>query len=1207
MISVRLRRALRPALRVAAATSVLLAALAGAAPLGANAATTGHWKLEVRPAPTNLPLTGRGMILVTASNLGDTELDGKVTITDTLPEGVEATEAAKPESKGTPKSAENKTGAECTPKVPPVKPSGPETIVCTFTADLAEYEQLEVEIPVQTNGLHESEPVDSAKVTGDGLEAELSRPLKVNGKPTEFGLESYELTPENENFEVDDKAGSHPFQLTTTFNLNQVFEHGARSGLEPAAPALQQNVSFELPPGLVGDANVVGNPDAVQQCSDVSFGANDAKNVDGCPADTVVGVVAATFQEPKAYLRDTFLAPLFNLKPNPGEPARFGFDVVHVPIILQTAVRTGGDYGVTVSVHPTSEAIQLLGSRVTFWGIPGDPRHDSARGWACLGKGAYLALSEPPQPCEPLGVSQPTPFLTLPTSCGLLQAPVSGEAWNATELENKGVAWALGQRGESLTNSNPTELKGCAGLPFSPSIEVRPDEHSASTPTGMTVKVNLPQATTLESSYEGKAEADVKSTRLELPPGLQVSPGGAGGLATCSVGQAGFDGLGADTGEKLQEELSAQSFTPAAASCPDTAKVGTVSIKTPLLEKELTGAVYLAEQDTNPFASPLVAYIIAEEEVSKVLVKLAGEVQITPSGNLISEFRNTPQTPFETLTLHLKNGPRASQSTPAHCGEYHATASFTTWSGEAATEAKSNPEEFDITSGPGGSPCPGATLPFTPGFQAGVSNTQAAAFTPFTLTIERPDGSQGLAGIDVETPPGLAAILANVPLCGEPAAAEGTCGPESEIGQSTAESGLGGDPFSLPGKVYLTGPYDGAPFGLSAVTPLRNVGPFTLGTVVVRSSININPTTAQAIIDTNAATFFPEEELRPGGEHKGEFVRVGSPESFPGLPQFIRGTPAQIKALNVTVDRKEFEFNPTNCSELETTGSLIGGEGADDGVSAPLYPSNCASLPFTPKLTASVVGQGSKLEGTSFAVTIESPGLGQANIHKVDLTIPAVLPSRLSTIQKACPDAVFNANPASCDEGSLIGEGIVHTPVFKNPLRGPAYLVSHGSAEFPDVEFVLQGEGVTIVIDAKTDIKHGITYSKLETAPDAPFTKFEAIFPAGPHSALTPSVPEDENYNLCKTSLSVPTELTAQNGAFISETTNVEVTGCHGQKGFKVVLTRAQLLARELKTCRTKYKAKSKKSKRLACERKARKKYGPKHHAKKSTKGKKKT
>jgi hypothetical protein len=293
-------------------------------------------------------------------------------------------------------------------------------------------------------------------------------------------------------------------------------------------------------------------------------------------------------------------------------------------------------------------------------------------------------------------------------------------------------------------------------------------------------------------------------------------------------------------------------------------------------------------------------------------------------------------------------------------------------------------------------------------------------------------------------------------------------------------------------------------------------------------------------------------------------------------------------------------FNPTDCNPFSINGSLTGDEGASSGVSYPFQVTNCATLPFTPKLTAAVSGHGSKANGTSFTVKLESAGVGssgvaQSNIAKVDLTIPAALPSRLTTIQKACVAAVFEANPASCDEGSVIGEATVHTPVLKNPLTGPGYLVSHGGAEFPDVEFVLQGEGIKLVLDGKTDIKHGVTYSRFESAPDAPFTTFETTLPAGPHSAFSPNVPEKEDFSLCRTSLSMPTVITGQNGAVIEQDTKLAVTGCGGVKPFK-----ASKLDEALKACQKKYK--HRKSTRLSCEKLARKKYAAKKAAKASRK-----
>ncbi|MGD0453205.1 MAG: hypothetical protein ABSB69_06370 [Solirubrobacteraceae bacterium] len=1167
-----LPRSWRPG-RAVVLSGMLLAVLGVLAPvaLAAEAPSVPHWTIESRPAPTNLPpfhdgTAGKGLIVMQVDNLGDVAATGTTNIVDRLPAHMKAGKVTLRAKGGG--NVGRRSIVECV-----TAPSGSE-VSCSDPQEVVPYEELVARIPVEVEegAQNDTGPgLDNVVVvTGGGAtEAKLERAVSVSEATPSFGVEAYELTPENERFERDMQAGSHPFQLTTTFNLNEALapeEPGSKNNV-PAAPALQKNLTFELPAGLLGNVN------AVPECSDSDFGSQEEEEANGCAADTAVGVASVTVNVVTVLHYSTLAVPVFNLVPAPGEPARFGFEVDHVPIVLTTSVRTGADYGVNVSVHNASASVQVLGSKVTFWGVPADPRHNASRGWSCLEYGSPGYRHE--HPCEANAKpAQPKPFLTLPPSCETLETFATGDAWDGGGEFTK-------VKGEE--RQEPGALTGCKNLPtFNPTVQVHPETESASTPTGLTVQVNVPQETTLESTLEGggRAEPDIESTTLVLPEGLQASPAAASGLVTCSVEQAGFNGQGGDPGEAaLAGELELQSFTPLAASCLKEAKIGTVNIKTPVLKEEVVGSVYLASQDTNPFTSPLVLYIIAEEPTSKVLVKLAGEVKMDAvTGQLTSVFRKTPQTPFETLTLHLTSGERASQSTPARCGEnYSATATFHTWSSpEAATEAKSNPAEFKITSGPGGSACPGATLPFAPGFQAGSTNSQAGAFTPFTLTISKPDGQQALESITAKLPPGMAAEIAAVTPCPDPQALEALptltsteppCGEESLIGHTSSSSGLGGKPVTLPGRLYLTQGVDGAPFGLLASTEAK-AGPFNLGWVNVLSTITVNETTAAVTTNT----------VKP-------------------IPTILDGVPVQLKQINVTVERPgnaPFQFNPTSCTPMSVGGTLTGSEGASDPVSYPFSASNCGSLPFAPKLTASVVGQGSKLGGTTFSVKIESPGIGQANIHKVDLTIPGVLPSRLTTIQKACLEAVFNANPASCDEGSVIGEGIVYTPVLKNPLRGPAYLVSHGGAAFPDVEFVLQGEGVRILLDGKTDIKNKVTYSRFETAPDAPFTKFETIFPAGPHSALTPSVSEKENFNLCKQKISLPTEITGQNGAFIPETTNVAITGCKGVAAFKA--TKAQLLAKALKAC----KKDKKKSKRVACEKRARKKYGTK--AKKASK-----
>jgi hypothetical protein len=669
----------------------------------------------------------------------------------------------------------------------------------------------------------------------------------------------------------------------------------------------------------------------------------------------------------------------------------------------------------------------------------------------------------------------------------------------------------------------------------------------------------VPQTSTL--SPTGLAEADLKETVVTLPEGVMSSPGAANGLAVCA---AGFPGFGFE-GSPEAAQLNNEDISPGAETCPQESKIGTMAVKTPLLKKELQGSVYLAAQDTNLLEQRLVLYLTADDPESGVRVKLAGDVHLDPgTGRLTSTFKNSPQVPFEELTLKFFGGPTATQSTPPGCGAHKTQGTFVPWSGQAPVQASG---EFAIEHGVGGAPCSGQG--FAPSFQAGSENPLAGGFTHFALTIGHSDSDQPLTGLTMHLPAGAAAMLSSVTPCQQPAGGqEWSCGSSSLIGHSTSSSGLGSSPVTLGGTVYLTNGYGGAPFGLLVVTP-ANVGPFHLGNVNVRSRIFVDRSTAAVTIVSDR------------------------------FPTFVRGVPVQLKQINVTVDRDGFQFNPTNCSPMSITGSLSGAGGGSENVSWPFQVTNCSSLPFKPKLTASTQGNASKPNGASLTVKVESSP-GQANIAKTKLVLPIAMPSRLTTIQKACLEATFNANPAGCNEGSNIGSATVHTPVLKNPLTGPAYLVSHGNAAFPDVEFVLQGEGITLILDGQTDIKKGITTSTFNAVPDAPVTTFETTLPEGPHSALTSNVAESKHFSLCGTKLTMPTTITGQNGVVIQQETKIPVTGCGAVKGSKV--TKAQQLAKALKACRKQFK--HNKKKRAACEKKAHKKYGAKKAAKKKTKKK---
>ena len=933
--------------------------------------------------------------------------------------------------------------------------------------------------------------------------------------------------------------------------LNQ---EGERNPVE-----LPKDLSFDLPPGLIG------NPTAASQCTLIDF-ASLVEETNLCPPESVIGVATVVAHEPATGILPKTV-PVFNLVPSRGEPARFGFEVLgKIPILIDTAVRSGKDYGVVVNVNEATETAGLLSSQITLWGDPGDPRHNNARGWECVAGGAYAKQAKKGA-CPASSAEPEKPFLRLATSCAANPASEPFTVTMDSDSWTRPAQFAAAQYSWMNSAGLLLGFEGCSLLPFTPSIDVTPEEHTASTPTGLQVDVKIPQQSTLTPG--GLAEADVRDTTVTLPEGVQLSPSAANGLEGCSESQVGFTGF--------NPALAINEFNTEPVSCPNGSKVGTVKITTPLLSQPLEGYVYLAapapngsqEPGRNPFNSLVALYLLAEDPVSGVLVKLAGEGEINENTLRVSTtFRNTPQVPFEELELNLFNGPRAAVSTPALCGNYTTDASFTPWSGTPPLTIGAPGSDFDVTAGLNGGGCSGSPFGFNPGFLAQSETPQAGAFTGFQLELTRPDGDQALKRLIMHLPPGVAAMLSSVTLCDGAQAANDSCPAQSEVGEASAIAGLGPDPYTENGgKVFITGPYEGAPFGLEIVTPAV-AGPFNLGTVTVRSKLSINPDNASVTIESDP------------------------------LPTQLRGIPLQLKRVLVDVNRSGFEFNPTNCSPMTIEGELYGSEGASQSVSSPFQATGCQNLPFAPKLTATAAGQGSKANGTSLDVKVESggvntSGVAQAGIAKVDLQLPVALSSRLSTLQKACTEALFNPNPASCNEDAVIGYATIHTPVLSNPLSGPAYLVSHGGAAFPDVEFVLQGEGITLLLDGKTDIKAGVTYSRFESAPDAPFTVFETVLPAGPHGVLTPNVPEREDYSLCKTSLQMPTEITAQNGALIDQTTSIIVTGCAGVKSNKAVkLTRAQLLARALKACRRKYRHDH--SKRVACEKHAHKHYAAK-------------
>jgi hypothetical protein len=1117
------RRAALPALL---ALTCALAALA-LAPAGA-CATEPWWQITSSSRPSYLPSEGEGVISLTIENSGDAPVGGAkshVSIKDTLPEGLQALKEVPEALLGTKYNAANVTvPLNCTPA----------TLTCVLEEPLPPYQQLEVRIKVKVlEGAHTGE-LNHVSVTGGGAApASLARAITVSEAQTPFGVEDFELRAEEEGGALSTHAGSHPFQVSGTFIFNQGEETQTSIGQTVFPTALPKDIETLLPPGLIGD------PTSLALCSTSQFthlveggGANPEENL--CPAASAVGVAAVTVMEPGLVGYIKIAVPVFNLEPAFGEPARFGFaiPIANTTLILDTKLRSGPgeDYGVTVSSLNTTQQAGTLQAQVSFWGVPGDPRHDSSRGWSCLSESEGFSHGL----CVPSEDQHPPAFLTMPTSCqGPLQASAQVNSWSAPANH------------QSFFPSEPLQsLDGCNQLPFSPTISAQPSTDRASAPSGLDFNLDFQDEGL--TSAEGLAQSHLKDISVTLPEGLTVNPSAGVGLAGCRPSQYAAETIDSEAGQ----------------GCPNASKLGTVEVTTPLLPVAIHGSLYIAQPFENPFGSLLGLYVVLKNPEKGILIKLAGKV--TPNfatGRLTTTFQGNPPLAFSHFNFHFREGQQAPLISPPACGTYTTEAQLSPFS--EPSSILTDLSSFQITKGFDGGPCP-AGVPFSPQIQAGMLNNNAAGFSPFYLHLTRSDADAEISSFSTSMPPGLSGVIAGIPYCPEAAIAlartksgaaeqaSPSCPQSSLLGHTLVGTGVGAVLAYTPGKIYLAGPYNGDPFSLVSVTSAV-VGPFDLGTVVIRFGLRIDEHTAQVSVDPSASE---------------------------PIPTILQGIVTHVRDIRAYIDRPNFTINPTSCDPMAIQSTLKSDLQQSSTVSSRFQASNCSSLKFAPKFSVSTNAKTSKANGASLSAKITYPpnSLGSyANVAKVKVELPRELPSRLTTLQKACTSAQFEADPAGCPSASFIGHATVHTPLLPVPLSGPAIFVSHGNEAFPSLVMVLQGDGVTIELTGTTLIKNGVTSTTFKQTPDAPFSEFELTLPQGPYSALA------ANANLCAKKLTLPNEFLAQNGTLIKQKTPISVSGC------KHKLINRQKLQKALKACKKKHgKA------RASCERRARARYGAK-------------
>jgi hypothetical protein len=855
------------------------------------------------------------------------------------------------------------------------------------------------------------------------------------------------------------QAAGHPPWGLTGFEVAHTGEGGSRV---PEGEPLKR-IRVDVEPGLAAD------PQALPACSRAEF------NAKSCKPETQAGFVELEAVVTLPVLGNRLLSlkgKVFNLGQEPGLPLLFGIEVEGVEPLVES-VQLFLEGHVSYAKEPALEARGLSSGDFHEWFEINNVPHEvpvEVMGILPLTKAPLKTLTSKLFFNGRAGRGN---FLTLPSVCG-------PAALSTSYLEVESDTGEIAR----VSTVPPVGVGGCDNVPFEPIAEVVPQNPTYDQPDGAIAAAKVPQK---EAPTEVNT-ADVAEAHATLPEGLTLNPAAAHGLEACPPAKVHFE-------------------SKAPAECPAGSKLGKVTIETDLPPGSLAGNVYLGDPKGLPITGPPYTIYVVAESIYDVAVKVEGTVQPDPStGRLTAVFKNSaehpfnlPQLPFGDAVLELNTGPRAPLANPLTCGAAKAESDFIAYSGEEIFKRFDPAFPFAI----GGCPSP---IPFALSQSTHQSSANAGGYTSYDFALSRSDGQQYLAKVQTTLPEGLVGAIPSVTLCPEPQANLGSCPAASQIGTATVAAGAGPEPYAFSGPVFMTGPYDGAPYGLSIPVPAI-AGPFDLGTVVTRATVSVDPFSARVIVSSS-------------------------------LPTLVGGVPLRLRSIDVDVDRSKFLFNPTNCSPLSTDTALTSTFGVGAALSSPFQASGCSALPFSPKLTASTKAKTNRAIGAALKTKIVFPKGLQSNIKSVFVQLPKQLPARISTLNLACREATFNANPFSCPPGAYVGTVIASTPVLPDPLTGSAVLVSHGGAAFPDLDLLLSGDGVHVILVGHTNIVKSITSSDFASLPDVPVSSVELKLPQGRKSAL------GAVGNLCKKPLRMPTTITGQNGKVLRRTTRIAVAGC---------------------------------------------------------------
>jgi hypothetical protein len=1080
--------------------SALFAVMATFLAFTASASAAGAWRIDslsntaAKPDALDDPSTAELTFKITLESVGGTTLDPAIE-----PIGLDVSLPPTMGAVGTPLPE-----WQC-----PGLIQGAQSFSCDFTGSPFDYTGGAIgrsfELPVAVDGAAGGTETATFAVSGGGAPpASTADPVRITATPLAFGLDAFDALIAGPSGQPFLQAGAHPAAVITYFDLNTANDPLPLNGDAYPVEA-GRDVVVSAPPGLLG--KIAGVPRCT--IADLATIVDQFTGTSKCAGDSQVGTVAVRFAVPGNSPVGASGA-LYNMVPAVGEPARFGFVASGVVVLIDTRLRSESDYGVDFISHRISEGLAFAGFKAILWGTPSDASHDLERTCPTL---------RPPFHGGPsCAVAERAPLIRMPTAC---TAPGEGLPWSisADSWPNPGRELSAGRPDLSdpawksiSIQSHKAPLypfeesdwgeaqgpSGCAEVPVHADLSAKTTALEAETSSGLDVHVEVPQSG-LELP-DGIATSDIKAVKVSLPQGVTINPSQAEGLGTCS---------------QARYESSELSFNPDGNhGCPSDSKIGTVQVKTPLLEETLPGDVYVATPYANPFGSLLAIYVVIEEPTRGVLVKLGGKVETDEqSGRIITSFEDLPQQPFSSFDFHFREGARAPLVTPPTCGSYQTEALFTPWSDPSRTLASTS--SFQITKGIGGGPCPSGAPGFKPGFSAGSYNDNAGSYSPFYMGLTRLDGEQDMTRFSSVLPKGVIGKLAGLSQCSNAAiaAAKARTGPSggheelaapscpanSAIGRTRVGAGVGSVLTYVPGSLYLSGPYNGAPLSVVSITP-GVAGPFDVGTVVVREALSLDPRTGE--------------------------VHVDGDRSDP-IPHILKGIPLKLRELEVFVDRPDFTLNPTSCNEMSARATLFGSaldvfSSADDlpvALSARYQAANCSRLGFKPRLSLKLKG-GTRRGGHPALRATFRPRAGDANTADAVVKLPRSAFLDQAHIRTICTRVQFAQD--SCPKGAIYGRVKALTPLLDEPLEGPVYLRS-SNHKLPDLVFDLQGI-VDVEVVGRIDSVRGGIRGSFEDVPDAPVSKL-VLEMQGAKKGLI-----QNSRNLCRGVNRADAELSGQNG-----------------------------------------------------------------------------